>query len=233
MSEDLQRVYPFLASRPRDPGKVEQELLEAIAAKARAAREANDRFFALAGPRLVSAASAIAQAYRNGGRLLTMGNGGSSCDAAHIAVDFVHPATAGRPALAAVNLVADVAALSAFGDDLGFEQVFVRQLAAHGRGGDALLGISTTGRSRNLIAAFAKARQLGITTIALIGYDGGALAEVVDHCLCVPATSSQRVQECHVVACHVLWDLVHTLLAGDPDAGPAPQPSTRTTPANF
>src|SRR5215208_6742978 len=120
-SDDLHRLYPFLSSGTRDPAKLEQELLGAVAAKARAARDASDRFFAAVGPKLVAAASTIAQAYRNEGRLLTMGNGGSSCDAAHIAVEFVHPVAAGRPALAAVNLVADVAALSAFGDELGFE----------------------------------------------------------------------------------------------------------------
>ena len=195
--------------------KLEEALLASIAGKARAAREANERFFAAEAPRLVEAASAIAQAYRNGGRLLTMGNGRSSCGAAHVAVEFVHPIAGGRPPLAAVNLVADVAALSGFGDDLGFEHVFVRQLAAHGRCGDVLIGLSASGRSPNLIAAFAKARQLGITTIALTGYDRGALAELVDHCLSVPTTVAHRVQECHVVASHILWELVHTLLAGE------------------
>jgi len=214
MSDDLHRLYPFLASRAADPAKLEQELLEAIAAKARVARDVNERFFAGAGRALVAAASTIAQAYRNGGRLLTAGSGGSSCDAARIAIELVHPVQPGRPALAVVNLVADVAALSALDGAQGLEQVFARQLAAHGRSGDVLIGISASRRSPELIAAFARARQLGITTIALIGHDGGALAEVVDHCLCVPTASSHRARECHAVAAHVLCDLVHTLLAG-------------------
>jgi D-sedoheptulose 7-phosphate isomerase len=216
MSDDLHRLYPFLGSRAPDLAKLEPELLESVSAKARAARDAIDRFFAATGRALVAAASAIAQAYRNGGRLLTMGNGASSYAAAHIAIEFIHPIQPGRPALAVVNLVADVAALSALDHARGLEQLFARQLSAHGRSGDVLLGISTSGRSPDLIAAFAKARQLGITTIALIGHDGGALAEVVDHCLCVPAASVHRVQECHVVAYHILWDLVHALLAGAP-----------------
>lgn len=214
MTDDLHRLYPFLGSRATDPTKLEQELLEVIAARARAAREVNDRFFASAGPALVAAASAIAQAYRNGGRLLTMGNGASSCDATAIAIEFVHPSAPGRPALAVVNLVADVAALSGLDGAGGLEQVFARQLAAHGRSGDALLAISARGRSPELIAAFAKARQLGITTIALVGGGSGALAEVVDHRLSVPTMALHRIQECHVVAYHILWDLVHTLLAG-------------------
>jgi D-sedoheptulose 7-phosphate isomerase len=214
---ELEALYPFLSGRAQDPAKLSRALADSIAAKAADSRATNERFFAEAGPALLAAATAIADAYRRGGRLLAMGNGGSSCDAAHVAVEFVHPATAGRSALAAVNLVADVAALSAVGNDVGFEHVFVRQLIAHGRRGDVLIGLSTSGRSANLIAAFAKARELGIATIGLTGGDGGAMRSsgYVDHCLVVPSTSIHRIQEAHVVAYHVMWDLVHTLLADD------------------
>jgi D-sedoheptulose 7-phosphate isomerase len=149
------------------------------------------------------------------GRLFTMGNGGSSCDAAHIAVEFLHPVTAGRPALPAINLTADVAMLSAIGNDLGFEHAYVRQLAAQVRRGDAVIGVSTSGNAANLVAAFAKAKELGLTTIGLAGGDGGKMraSSLVDHCLVVPSSSIHRVQECHVAAYHILWDLVHTLLA--------------------
>ena len=104
-----------------------------------------------------------------------MGNGGSSCDAAHVAVEFLHPVTAGRPALAAINLAADAATLSALGNDLGFEHVFLRQIMAQGRAGDGLIGISTSGNSANLLAAFAKAKEIGIVTIGLCGGDGGRM----------------------------------------------------------
>lgn len=110
-----------------------------------------------------------------------MGNGGSSCDASHVAVEFVHPITAGRPALAAINLVADLAMISAVGNDVGFEHVFVRQIVAQGKAGDGLIGISTSGNSANLISAFAKAREMGITTIRLTGGSGRRnMAGVVD-----------------------------------------------------
>lgn len=146
-----------------------------------------------------------------------MGNGGSSCDAAHIAVEFNHPVTAGRPALAAVNLTADLAMISAVGNDVGFEHVFVRQVIAQARPGDGLIGVSTSGNSPNLIAAFAKAKELGLVTIGLAGGDGGLMrrAGTVDHCLVVPSSSIHRIQECHVAAYHILRDLVHTPLASD------------------
>ena len=163
----------------------------------------------------------------HGGRLFSMGNGGSSCDASHVAVEFVHPITAGRPALSAINLVADLAMISAVGNDVGFDHIFVRQILAQGRAGDGLIGISTSGNSANLIAAFAKAKEIGIATIGLAGGDGGKMlaSGVVDHCLIVPSTSIHRIQESHVTAYHIIWDLVHTLLADDRGAAAAAQAS--------
>lgn len=214
---DLQSLYPFLHRKQQDPAKLEAALLHSVEEKARDSRETNARFFGEQAPVLVSAAKALADVYRSGGRLFSMGNGGSSCDASHVAVEFVHPVTAGRPALAANNLVADLAMISAVGNDVGFEHIFVRQLIAHAKAGDGLIGISTSGSSSNLIVAFAKAKEMGIVTIGLAGGDGGQMrsAGVVDHCLVVPTTSIHRIQECHVVAYHILWDLVHTLLADD------------------
>jgi D-sedoheptulose 7-phosphate isomerase len=206
-------LYPFLSGSRQDPARIDAVLLRAIEDKARESREVNQRFVADQGPVLVAAARAIADVFNAGGRLYTMGNGGSSCDAAHIAVEFLHPVTAGRPALAAINLVADVATLSALGNDLGFEHVFLRQIEAQCRKGDGLIGVSTSGNSTNLISAFAKAREIGMATIGLSGGDGGRMRNVVDHCLVVPTLSIHRVQENHVVAYHILWDLVHTLLA--------------------
>jgi D-sedoheptulose 7-phosphate isomerase len=213
----LQSLYPFLHGKEQDRGKLDAALLHSVAGKAADSRATNARFFGEQGEALVSAARAVAEVYRGGGRLFAMGNGGSSCDAAHIAVEFTHPVTAGRPALAAINLVADVAMLSAVGNDVGFEHVFVRQIVAQSRPGDGLIGISTSGNSPNLLVAFAKAKEIGLRTIALAGGDGGAMkaASTVDHCLVVPSSSIHRIQECHVAAYHILWDLVHTLLAGD------------------
>jgi D-sedoheptulose 7-phosphate isomerase len=213
----LQTLYPFLSGKTQEAGRLDAALMHSLAEKAAASRDTNARFFAEEGTALIAAARAVANVYRGGGRLFAMGNGGSACDAAHIAVEFTHPVTAGRPALAAVNLVADVAMLSAVGNDVGYEQVFVRQLVAHARRGDGLIGVSTSGNSANLVAAFAKAKDLGLVTIGLAGGDGGRMraADTVDHCLVVPSHSIHRIQECHVAAYHILWDLVHTLLADD------------------
>lgn len=214
---ELAGLYPFLHGKAQDQGKLDTALLHSVAEKARESRETNAEFFGASAPILVSTAKAVAGIYRKGGRLFSMGNGGSSCDASHVAVEFVHPITAGRPALAATNLVADLAMISAVGNDIGFEHVFTRQIIAQGRAGDGLIGISTSGNSSNLMAAFAKAKEMGIVTIGLAGGDGGRMktSGVVDYCLVVPTQSIHRTQECHVIAYHILWDLVHTLLADD------------------
>jgi D-sedoheptulose 7-phosphate isomerase len=132
-------------------------------------------------------------------------------------VEFLHPITAGRPALTATNLAADQAMMTAVGNDVGFDHIFVRQVIALGRPGDGLVGFSTSGNSGNLLKAYAKAHEMGLTTMGLAGSDGGAMARSadVDHCLVVPTDSIHRIQEVHVATYHILWDLVHTLLADD------------------
>ena len=214
---ELQALYPFLHGRQHEAAALDAVLFHSVEEKARDSRETNERFFSAQAGILVAAAKALADVYRRGGRMFSMGNGGSSCDASHVAVEFVHPITAGRPALAAINLVADLAMISAVGNDVGFEHVFVRQVIAQAKAGDGLIGISTSGNSSNLIAAFAKAKEMSLTTIGLAGGDGGKMQSsgVCDYCLVVPTTSIHRVQECHVTAYHILWDLVHTILADD------------------
>lgn len=213
----LTTLYPFLHRKAQDKEKLDAALLQSVADKAAESRDTNARFFAEQGEALVAAARTIAGVYRGGGRLFAMGNGGSSCDATHIAVEFNHPVTAGRPALAAVNLGADIATITAVGNDVGFEHVFLRQLVAQARAGDGLIGISTSGNSPNLVAAFAKAKEIGLATIGLAGDHGGEMrrAGTLDHCLIVPSSSIHRIQECHVAIYHILWDLAHTLLADD------------------
>jgi D-sedoheptulose 7-phosphate isomerase len=213
----LTTLYPFLHRKAQDKEKLDAALLQSVADKAAESRDTNARFFAEQGEALVAAARTIAGVYRGGGRLFAMGNGGSSCDATHIAVEFNHPVTAGRPALAAVNLGADIATITAVGNDVGFEHVFLRQLVAQARAGDGLIGVSASGNSPNLIAAFAKAKEVGLATIGLAGGDGGQMrrAGTLDHCLIVPSNSIHRIQECQVAIYHILWDLAHTLLADD------------------
>jgi D-sedoheptulose 7-phosphate isomerase len=211
----LAGLYPFLAADRGDEAQLEQVLLESVRQKSAESLAVKQQFFRDCALQVVAAARALAAAYRRGGRLYTMGNGGSSCDSAHIAVEFQHPVTAGRPALAAHNLADDSAMLSAVGNDLGFEHVFLRQVIALMRAEDILIGISTSGNSENLLLAFAAAKQLGATTIGLAGGDGGKMLKhaALDHCLVAPSDSIHRVQETHVAIYHILWDLTHTLLA--------------------
>ena len=213
----LEGLYPFLHGEKQDAGRLDAALLESVRQKALDSVETKRRFFEQNGRAVVAIAHALADVYRGNGRLFAMGNGGSSCDAAHVAVEFLHPITAGRPALTAVNLVADTAMMTAVGNDVGFDHIFVRQIVAQARRGDGLIGISTSGNSGNLLNAYAKAKQMGVVTIGLSGYDGGKMARSadVDHCLVVDSESIHRIQETHVAIYHILWDLVHTLLADD------------------
>ncbi|QBQ55933.1 D-sedoheptulose-7-phosphate isomerase [Nitrosococcus wardiae] len=218
MDEDpLHSLYPFLQKGQKAPEEGDSGLLESVRQKAADSLSVKQTFFDAHLHQMVAVAHTLAAVYRGGGRLFTMGNGGSSCDAAHIAVEFQHPVTAGRPALPATHLGADTALMTALGNDVGFKHVFVRQLLAHAKAGDGLIGISTSGNSENLLAAFAKAKELGLATIGLTGMSGGTMAKspFLDHCLIVPTDSIHRIQECHVAIYHILWDLVHTLLADD------------------
>ena len=213
----LDDLYPFLQGRRHDDAALDNGLLDSLRQKAAHSVEVKQRFFEENAEAIVAAARTIADVYRKQGRLFTMGNGGSSCDAAHIAVEFQHPVTAGRPALPAKNLTADVAVMTAVGNDVGFEHVYLRQIVAHGRPGDGLIGVSTSGNSVNLMAAFDKAKEMGLATIGLAGMEGGEMARSasLDHCLVVKTDSIHRIQECHVAIYHILWDLVHTLLADE------------------
>jgi len=210
----LAGLYPFLGA-DRDSAQLRNALLESVLQKAGASVAVKQQFFVECAAQVVAAAQSLAAVYARGGRLYSMGNGGSSCDSAHIAVEFQHPVTAGRPALPAHNLADDSAMMTAVGNDLGFEHVFLRQVLALMRAEDALIGVSTSGNSENLLLAFSAAKRLGATTIGLAGGDGGKMRahSGLDHCLVVPSDSIHRVQETQVAIYHILWDLTHTLLA--------------------
>ena len=150
----------------------------------------------------------IVQCYRDGNKVLLCGNGGSAADAQHIACELVGRFLADRRALKAEALSANTASLTAIANDFGFEQVFARQLAAQGSEGDVAIGISTSGNSANVVAGLARAREMGMKTIALTGQGGGRCAEHADVLLDVPASHTPRIQEVHVVTYHILCELV-------------------------
>jgi D-sedoheptulose 7-phosphate isomerase len=155
-----------------------------------------------------AAADALRQALRAGRTVLVCGNGGSAADAQHFAAELVGRFTRERRAWPALALTTDSCALTAIGNDFGFDRVFARQVEAHGNPGDVLVGISTSGASPNVLAAVETAKARGLVTIGLTGRDGGALGRAVDVHLNVPSPSTARTQEVHITLLHVLCDLV-------------------------
>ena len=146
--------------------------------------------------RLVAVAAA---AIRGGGKLVLFGNGGSAGDAQHLATELTVRYVRDRAAIAALALTTDTSALTAIGNDLGFDQLFARQLRALGRKGDLALGISTSGKSRNVILGLETARAMGIAPAALAGNDGGQLRGLADPLLIVPSRTTARIQEMHIL----------------------------------
>ena len=157
---------------------------------------------------VLDAAAAIAGSFRGGGKLLLFGNGGSAADAQHVAAEFVGRFQRERAALAAIALTADTSVLSSIGNDYAFERVFARQVEALGRQGDVAFGISTSGRSPNVLAGLTTARERGLKTLALTGGDGGAIGRAADTHVNVASDSTARVQEVHRTLLHAICDLV-------------------------
>lgn len=164
--------------------------------------------------RIIQVATAIANAFSNGNKVLLFGNGGSSTDAAHIAAEFVGRYRRERIPLPAIALATDIAAITCIANDYGYEELFGRQVRAHGRPGDIAIGISTSGNSPNVLKGISAAREGGLTTVAWTGASGGALAGLVDYPFVVPSTVTSRIQESHITLGHVLCELVEDHLLG-------------------
>ncbi|MCG3163706.1 MAG: Phosphoheptose isomerase [Acidobacteria bacterium] len=220
--EDFSRAfYPFLHESGQRRKEQRQELMEdlrfSLMEKARESIEVKQRFFEENAKTILAVSQHLARTFARGGKLLVCGNGGSATDAQHVAVEFMHPVTVGRKALPAICLVNDLAMVTAVANDVSFADVFTRQLIALGREGDALLAISTSGNSENLLSACATARRMKIATIGFSGGDGGRMVEMqaeglLDFCLNAPTSSVHRIQETHVTLYHIVWDLTHTFL---------------------
>jgi D-sedoheptulose 7-phosphate isomerase len=157
-------------------------------------------------------ADAITTTLREGGKVVFFGNGGSAGDAQHLAAEFVGRFAADRPPLRGIAFTTNTSVLTAVGNDFGFEEVFSRQVAALVDSGDVVVGISTSGRSKNVINGVREARRLGAKTVALTGSSGGELAGLCDYHVMVPSTNTQRIQECHIMIGHILCGLVETSL---------------------
>jgi D-sedoheptulose 7-phosphate isomerase len=171
---------------------------------------------ALAEPfrRLVEAAAA---AVRRGNKLLLFGNGGSAADAQHIATELVVRYVRDRAPIAAIALTTDSSALTAIGNDMGVEPLFARQIEALGRPGDLAIGISTSGRSPNVLAGLRRARSCGLVAAGLTGRDGGAMRDLADPLLIVPGEDTARIQEMHITLGHMLCGALERSLGLLPD----------------
>lgn len=157
---------------------------------------------------VLAVVDAIERAWSAGGKLVAFGNGGSAADAQHLAAELVGRYSRDRRPLAALALSADTSVLTAIANDTSYNRVFARQIEALGRRGDVALAISTSGTSRNVVAGLESARQLGLTTVALTGRDGGTVARLADVHVNVPETSTARVQEVHRTLLHVICELL-------------------------
>jgi D-sedoheptulose 7-phosphate isomerase len=166
-------------------------------------------------PLLAEVAQALIAAFRAGKKVLLCGNGGSAADAQHLAAEFVGKFYFDRPALPAEALTVNTSSLTAIGNDYSFDVVFSRQVEAFGAAGDVLIGITTSGNSRNVVEAFRVARQRGILTVGLTGASGGTLKEVADYCICIASTDTPRIQEHHILVGHILCELVEQALFGE------------------
>jgi D-sedoheptulose 7-phosphate isomerase len=154
----------------------------------------------------------IARSMAAGGRLLTCGNGGSAADAQHIAAELTGRFFRDRRPLPALALHGNTSSLTAIGNDYGYDHVFAREVAAHGRPGDVLLALSTSGNSENVLRAIEAARETRMTVIGLTGESGGKMRDVCDVCLRVPSASTPRIQECHILIGHTVCELLERIL---------------------
>jgi D-sedoheptulose 7-phosphate isomerase len=163
---------------------------------------------------IAAVAGEFVLALRQGHKILLFGNGGSAADAQHLAAEFVGRFQMERAPLAALALTTNTSTLTGIANDYGYENVFARQVEALGTEGDVAVGITTSGKSPNVWKALAAAKAKGLVTVALTGEDGSQLQEVSRHCICVPADTTPRIQESHILIGHILSQIVEMELFG-------------------
>ncbi len=166
------------------------------------------------GTLIVAAGQAMGQAFANGATLLAFGNGGSTTDAQDLVTELLNPPFADWLPLPAIALTNDIAVVTAVGNDVGFDNIFARQVIAYGRRGDIAVGISTSGNSTNVLVALEQARKQGLLTIGLAGYDGGKMmhSPAVDVCINSPSDHIPRIQEAQATVYHALLEVIHAVV---------------------
>jgi D-sedoheptulose 7-phosphate isomerase len=179
-------------------GFIKKEILSSIEVKSRLME---DQALMKA---VVTVTDEIIQAYKRGNKTLLAGNGGSAADAQHIAAEFVSRFYFDRPGLPSISLSSDPSAVTAIGNDYGYENLFARQVEAHGKPGDIFIGISTSGNSPNVLKAIEKAKKMGLKTVALTSAKGGQMAAMCDFAIQVPSEVTPKIQECHITIGHAI-----------------------------
>lgn len=152
----------------------------------------------------------LAESVRSGGKIMFCGNGGSAADSQHLAAELVirYRSNVNRAAIPAIALTVDPSVITAGGNDIGFENVFARQLEAFGKPGDVLVGISTSGNSENVIRAMVTAKNLAVTTVGLLGGNGGKMRDLCDFSIIVPSKVTARIQESHILIGHIWCEII-------------------------
>ena len=189
-------------------------MLQQIITQIEESAEVQRRMLTTCAASIQEASAILIDAVRKGGKILLCGNGGSAADAQHLAAELVSRLKLERPAIAALALTTNTSVLTAIGNDYQYDLVFVRQVEAFGKSGDALIGISTSGNSPNVIRAIEYANMAQIKTLALTGETGGKLAAKAALTIRIPSTNVQRIQEAHITVGHILCDLLESALYG-------------------
>jgi D-sedoheptulose 7-phosphate isomerase len=173
-----------------------------------------EKFFAENAPLLLEVGTELAETLHRGGRVLAFGNGGSAADAQHLVSELVGHFEKERSGLSALALAADPSVVTSVGNDMGFEAIFRRQVEAHGRPGDVAVGITTSGRSPNVVEGLRSARDRQLVTVGLTGNGGGQLVGLVHHLIDVPHSNTARIQEVHGMVVHMLCQIVDEAVGG-------------------
>ena len=212
--EGFQSLYPFLYDRATSVADALSSVAGSTLDKVTEIVDLRRSVGADVAERVAACAAALAASFHAGGKLMAFGNGGSSTDAQDVVHTFFDPPD-GTPAVPALCLTNDAAVMTALSNDIGFEVVFARQIAAFGRPGDVAFGISTSGGSANVLQAFERAKQAGLVTVGMSGYGGGKMAELdcLDFLFPIPSSSVHRVQETQTTLYHVLWEVTQVALA--------------------
>ena len=187
--------------------KIKEALLEGIQVKEDLLHKGIDK--------IIEISSLILGSLEKGGKVIFFGNGGSAADAQHLAAEFVGRFKKERPGLPAISLTTNTSILTALANDYGYEIIFARQIEALAKKEDVALGISTSGKAKNVVAGLKQAKKMGLKTIALTGADGGEIAKLTDAFLIVPSSVTPRIQEAHITIGHIICELIEDKLFND------------------